>query len=120
MLPKIETKFRFTEIFEFASRLASTEAGDHQMYLKISLRVLKGRTLWMDRSRVDFPWKGELSIAEFPYQVNVSRTQLLAESRDLALQPAIELFRLFGWDPNLGTLRDMQEQLVRRGSTVTG
>lgn len=111
--------FRFTEIFEFAARLASTDAGDEQMGLDITLRGLKSRSLWMDPSRVDFPWKGESSITEFPYQVQVSRTQLLTENRDLALKPAVELFRRFNWEPRWETLGNMQTDLVKTRSSVT-
>src|SRR5918999_2600983 len=40
--------FRFTEIFEFAARLAFTAAGDEQMRLEITLSGLEGPTLWVD------------------------------------------------------------------------
>ena len=111
--------YRFTEIFELASRLATTEAGDDQIRIDIVVKGVKGRALWIDPSRVGFPREHTLSIGEIPYQIDVSRVELLADKRDLALKPAIELFRRFGWDPGLEILRDMQANLLKRGSSVT-
>lgn len=112
--------FRFTEIFELASRLAMTEAGDDQIRLDIAVKSIKGRALWMDPSRVGFPLEHKSEIGEVPYQVDISRVELVTETRELALKPAIELFQRFGWNPSLATLRDMQEQLVRKGSMIIG
>ena len=74
--------FRFTEIFEFAARLAFTAAGDEQMRLEITLSGLEGRTLWVDPS---YRWGASLlmtqkaSVKELPYKTDLARTQLVTE-----------------------------------------
>lgn len=43
-----DTLFRFTEIFEFAARLALTKAGDELMHIEVTVCGLAGRRLWVD------------------------------------------------------------------------
>lgn len=108
------TLFRFTEIFEFAARLAMTQGGDDTMHIEITVNNLADRRLWVDSSdRVPMFHDYTASVKELPYQIEVSRTELIAAPRELALKPAIELFRRFGWDPSQGVLRDQQKGLRR-------
>jgi hypothetical protein len=109
-----DTLFRLTEIFEFASRLALTEAGDEQMHLQIVLKGLRGRSLWIDgKNRMPFVQPHTSEIDKFPYSIQVSKTKLIAEPRDLAIEAAIELFRRFGWNPTPEQLRGQQSELKR-------
>jgi hypothetical protein len=115
------TVFRFTEIFEFASRLALTEAGDAQMHLEIGLVGINNRCLWVNaQRRMPFDSDYKASIRELPYQVNVSHIELISAASELALRPAVELFQRFGWDPSLEMLRDIQAELLHRGQRVVG
>ena len=115
------TVFRLTEIFELASRLALTEAGDEQMHVEILVKGLGGRVLRVNsETRVPFPLSMKASVKELPYKVDLSLTQLITAPRDLALKPALELFRRFGWDPSLEILRDIQGELFRQGSQAVG
>ena len=115
------TVFRFTEIFELASRLALTEAGDELMHVEILVNGLGGRALRVNpETRMPFPISMKASIKELPYKVDLSRIQLITAPRDLALRPALELFRHFGWDPSLEILRDIQGELFRQGSQAAG
>ena len=114
-----DTIFRFSEIFEFAARLAFTEAGDEQMHLEILVSGLKDRNLRVETNRRPLrPQKA--SIQEYPYKVDFSRVQLVSEAKELALKPAVELFKRFGWNPSLEVLRDMQDELFHRGKSVAG
>lgn len=113
-----EVVLQFAEIFEFAARMSFTDAGDDVMRLAITIAGLNERPLHVEYSR----WLREgytASIEELPYQIDLTRLQLVAEPRDLSLTPAIELFRRFGWDPSREVLRDIQEKFLRRGSAVT-
>ena len=114
-----EVIIQFAEIFEFAARLSFTDAGDEAMRVGITLAGLQGRSLRVKSPRRPLKRK-TASIQESPYQIDLSRLQLVAEPMELALAPATELFRRFGWDPGLEILRDMQANLLRRGSSVTG
>ena len=114
--------FKFTEILEFAARLSLTQAGGESMHLEIDLHGLNGRGLKLETRRKGSSYlkDSRADIDKLPYRVDLSGTELITASKDLALKPAVELFRRFGWDPSLEILRDMQENLLRRGSTVTG
>ena len=114
--------FSFTEIFEFAARLAMTDAGDEQMHLEIDLRGLKGRGLKFEVRRAGSSYRRILKAdtEEIPYKVDLPRIQLVTEPSELALKPAVELFQRFGWDPGLDVLRDIQGELLHRGRRVVG
>ncbi len=110
----MRTVYRFTEIFEFASRLALTSAGDQQPHIDIESHNLEGRRLWVDEmNRLPFHQKHGASIKMLPYSVDVSRTLLVAQPRELALTPMVELFQRFGWDPDATILKEMQSKLRR-------
>ena len=108
-----DTIFRFTEIFEFASRLAMTEAGGNMINIEITVANLKNRVLWVDSpNRMPLFHDFTATIDKLPYSTKISRTELIAAPRELALKPAIELFKRFNWDPNYKTLRDYQKGLL--------
>ena len=107
-----DTIFRFTEIFEFAARLAFTAASDDFMHVGITLSDIKDRALRLEEP--DGIWRDtpyQAKITEYPYSVNVPRTELIARPNELALEAAGELFKRFNWDPAPGALRGWQEQL---------
>ncbi len=114
--------FQYTEIFEFAARLSMTGVGDDLMHLEIDLRGLKGRGLRLEKRRKSssFLRDRKAEIDKLPYVIDVSRTELITASKELALKPAIELFRRFGWDPSLEILRDMQGELLGYRSATAG
>lgn len=109
--------FQFSEIFELAARLSRTQAGSESMHVEIDLRGLKGRGLKLERRRTTSSYIREhkIELDELPYVLDVSKTELIIASKELALKPAMELFWRFGWDPSLDLLRDMQAELFHRG-----
>ena len=114
-----DTVYRFTEIFEFAARLAFTEASDDFMHVGITISGLKGRVLKGEGP--DGGWNAtscRAEITEYPYSVNVPRTELIARPNELALEAAGELFKRFNWDPAPGILRGWQEQLQQLRATM--
>jgi hypothetical protein len=112
--------FRFTEALDLAARLALTEAGDGQMHLEVTVSGLDGRTLCNLPGRWPFHQKRTAYISELPYKVDLPQLQLITEPGKLALKPAVEVFRRFGWDPGLDVLRDIQAELLRRGQRLAG
>ena len=110
-----DTLFRFTEIFEFAARLALTEVGDEVMYIEITINGLAGRKLWDDSHDSGRVYKQyEASLQELPFRQELPRDELVAQPRELALRPAIELFARFGWTADAAALRDIQKKLRAR------
>ncbi len=113
VLAVLDALYRFTEIFEFAARLALTDAGDELMHIEVMISGLEGRSLWMDSLKRPLFKKYETSVQALPYRVDLPRTQLIAEPRELALTPAMELFRRFGWQVTVERLREFQAELGR-------
>lgn len=106
--------FQFTEVFQFAANLAHSEAGDEHMHIGVTVSGLQGRALRFDSSgRWGFAQEMKASLQELPYEIILPRDELLGQPREFALQPARELFRRFGWDPDPELLRDMQSTLWR-------
>jgi len=111
----IDTTFRFIEIFEFAARLCQTEAGDERVRISVTLSGLKGRTLVLDSPyRIPFLEEYKAGIAELPYEVELSRADLIAAPREHALEPTARLFARFGWNAGRDMLKGLQAELDRR------
>ena len=110
-----DTLFRFTEIYEFAARLALTEVGNELMYIEVTINGLAGRKLWDDSHDSGRVYKQyEASLQELPFKQELPRDELVTQPRELALRPAIELFARFGWTADAAALRDIQKKLRTR------
>jgi hypothetical protein len=106
------TLFRFTEIFELASRLSLTPAGDAGMSISIKLSGLQDRQLWWDKKgRKCFNGKYSASIDEFEFDDVLSSATLIASGWDIAADQTTELFRRFGWNPPSEVVLDMRSKL---------
>lgn len=109
LLDVANTVFHFSEIFEFAARLAFTEAGDDLIHIEIKLHGLGGRLLWTDDPRrMPLSRHYTATIDEFPCTSDVSRTELIANPNNLALPHVQQLFARFGWEPSLEHLKMFQ------------
>ena len=119
LLPIFETVYHLTEIFEFAARLALTDAygADDQIRVEILLRGLLGRQLYVDKPgrylRLTFK---PAVLDELPYAVDLPRDEIVGEPRKLALQAAEQIFYRFQWQPTPGVLERMQEELTQHVS----
>jgi hypothetical protein len=106
--------YRFTEVFEFAARLALSDAGSERVYINVTVGNLKGRALYVDdNQRWPFHRVHKASIEKFPQSFELSRSDLIANPRDIALSAANELFKRFDWHITLDALRDWQNQITR-------
>jgi len=103
----------FTEIFEFAARLAMSKAGDNAMQIEIDLRNIEGRVLPYIQDHADFIQPCQTSAREFVYRRDLTRTELVTDTKSLARQAARELFLRFGWEPSEEVLRVLQETIGR-------
>jgi hypothetical protein len=113
LLDPTSTVYSLTEIFEFATRLSLSEAGDDQMHVQVAIRGLLGRVLQDFNGHRQIIHPQAASASEFSYSIDLSRTDLIAEPNKPALDAAQDLFRRFGWDPPRGLLRELQETIGR-------
>ena len=108
-----EVMLRFAEIFEFASRLSSTKAGDYQMHLEIELLGIEDYLFRVSpNDQVDFFREMANPTSRIPFTVDVPAFDLMCNTKELALKPAAELFQRFGWNPGIAVLRDIQYELL--------
>ena len=105
----------YLEIFEFASRLALSEAGSERMHIGIMVSNLQDRKLYVDtQRRWPFSRVYKASIDQYPDQQDLPRSQLIAAPGDIALARAIELFKRFGWVPSIDELHEWRAQMQLR------
>ena len=110
-----EILFYLTEVFELASRLSLSSAGDEQMVISASLRGLKNRGLIVgQRNRAEFMIPLRSHVESFSQEVELSREKLIADSRVTAVEMAREFFLRFGWKPPLDQLLDHQRELTEQ------
>lgn len=109
-----DTLYRFTEIYEFAARLALSSAGGERMCIDVTIKNLEGRVLYMDdRNKWGFTDVFKTSMETYPHIEELTKSDLIARSRDLALHSTRELFSRFGWHITIDSLRDWQNQLIQ-------
>jgi hypothetical protein len=104
--------FRISETYEFASRVAVTEAGADQMRIAIEVRRAAGRSLYIDDiNRMPMDRTRPFSEPTVYSSVTVRRDDLAGSSRGLAIGAAIDLFARFGFHPTRALLEEQQAQL---------
>lgn len=118
LVPVYDTLYRFTEIFEFAARLAISEeynAGSH-LHVAVLVKNLNNRELYNDASVVGrrLLLSSKPAQAEsYEHSLDLPVSELIAAPRSLALREAERLFRLFHWQPGLDLLQHMQEEFAQ-------
>jgi len=107
--------YSFTEVFEFASRLASKGLLGDSCKVSTALHGTQNRVL-------EFPQSGRLLLGTYRSGVNsitteitATTTELMARSADLALERAAWVFQRFNWDHIVPqALKEDQRQLLER------
>jgi len=110
-----DSLFIFHEVFEFAARLSLSEAGDDTMFVSISACNIAKRKLYLD----DAPAFGYIqpyisSLQNFPYSLQISKSELVSKPIEFALVAASELFKRFGWRVNPDDLRSIHDRILKR------
>ena len=101
-----DAAYRFAEVFEFASRLALSEAGDEGLHIRVGAHGLQGRTLYVDNPRGGpFSQVYTARIPEYPQEGEFARSDLAADTRRHAVEWLVQLLERFGWNPPLDLIR---------------
>ncbi len=102
-----------SEALEFSARLAATEAGGDQMRVELSLIDLEGRRLRMESAGLPFVTPRVAHLPKWSCGDTFERGELAANSKDIAVDFARDLFSRFNWDVSADQLQNMQAGLVR-------
>jgi len=108
-----EAVFRLTEIYEFASRLTQKLVLDQPVSITVELAKVRSRIL----TALDFnkAWWGYYPSTEqvLTHPRDVSVSELIGGSAQLAIDTAIWFFHRFQWnDPNRAVLQSDQQKLL--------
>lgn len=112
-LSVLNALFAITEIFEFASRLATTPVLEDEAYVEISLTGLEGRTLIMLNPGRTLSGRYTCGVDNLSRNWTLTTEELLGRSRELALDHARWLFTRFNWqNVPLEVFEGDQEKLI--------
>lgn len=116
-LPLWDTIYRFTEIYEFAARLALTEAGGAAMRVEVKIGNLQERVLVQDNPGKRPPRRYYYPAASFSHPARgadpIAREALVAQPREFAAVALHELFRRFEFPVTIASIRSWQDELDR-------
>ena len=109
--------YQYSEILELASRLSMSKAGGNQMYIRVEVGNLKNRQLYMDDSRrVGLFGDYQTKMGKFPYEIEISKSDLISNSGDIAVDASAELLKRFNWDIEKDRISSLQEEYINRYS----
>lgn len=117
MLDVGDVVIRFTEVFEFAARLAFAETWDEGIHIEVSVDNIENHFLRM-------PGLGSGKVTRAPqagvptiqYARDLSIEELIAAAGELSLEPTLRMFSAFGWKPGIDVVRDLQTERLRQTS----
>lgn len=105
--------YRFMEVFEFAARLALTDAGANRMRIEVSISGLKNRVLLLGLpNRASLDSERKLLSDSVSYKQSFEREELISQANELALIAASEIFATYQWHPSLDFLRTIQKETI--------
>jgi len=108
-----EILFYLTEVFEFATRLSLSPAGDEAMTVSVRLDGLGGRALVVDQpKRIPFDHPYGPPPPSLAFEATLSRQELAAKPREAAVEMARDFFLRFGWKPSREQLAEWQRELT--------
>ena len=117
MLDVGDVVIRFTEVFEFAARLAFAETWDEGIHIEVSVDNIENHFLQLPR--LGSTKAASIPQAEVPamqYARDFAIEELIAGAGDLSLEPTLRMFSTFGWKPAIDVVRDLQTERLRRTS----
>lgn len=111
-----DTIYRNTEIIELAARLSMTASEINNFIIKIEVGNISGRKLYMDdRSRFwGFHYDYESQIDKYPYEKEFTKSNLISNTRDIAVKISVEQFKRFGWHVEFDQIKSLQDRFVKQ------
>ncbi len=105
---------RFTEIFELATRLTLSEAGDDGTHLAILVGNIQDHRLHLPALSSEAGWIPVCQQPSWSCEADFSRLELVAGANELALEWAKEFFKCFTPSPGIDLLKEAQREFQVR------
>jgi hypothetical protein len=113
VLEVIMTLYSFTEIYEFAARLAQKNLFGKSAFLSITLHGMKNRRLTFFQIGRHLLDEYICHIEEIPREKEIPIETLLGNGHDIALDETLEIFKRFNWNsPPRDILKKDQQKLL--------
>lgn len=119
LLPVFDSLYRLTEIFQFAANLglARDYNAGSSLHIEIQLLSLEGRQLYNDAAperRIYLTGVRPVGAGDFSRSLDIPLSELVANSREFALQTAERLFHRCYWQATPGLIRSIQDEFTER------
>jgi len=104
-----------TEIYGFASRLATTEVyrDERSVVIETTLRNVQGRRLYDRGGGNRFSSSSRpTAVDTIPYAATLTKEDVIARPRELAVEAASYVFDRFGYNPSVQLLSSIQSELA--------
>lgn len=111
----VGTTYIFTEIFEFAYRLARNGLYESGAQINITLENAVDRHLWISEfDRMPFSYERKTGAERVEIERTLDARAIAGGSHDLSVNAVIEFFENFDWSPDPGIVRSDQQKLLTR------
>lgn len=108
-----EILFRSIEILHFARNLAISTLAGSATDIRIKLNRTQGRTLFVDDpSRWQFSHSYSASVESIEHEYSFMNDELLAKPTQLGIDASLNIFELFGWEPESLVLEGWVEKVL--------
>ena len=117
MLDVGDVVVRFTEVFEFAARLAFAETWDEGIHIEVSVDNIENHFLQLSGlGSTEVTGIPQAEVPTMQYARDLSIEELAAGAGELSLEPTLRMFSAFGWKPGIDVIRDLQTERISRTS----
>lgn len=107
--------WQWTEVFEFAFRLARAGIYSNGATLTISLENANNRQLWVSESnRMPFSYERRTSAKRIQHEIDLSPTILINSDHNFYVPKLIDFFEHFNWTPGASLVQADQQKLLTR------
>jgi hypothetical protein len=103
--------FTLVEVYEFGARWVEAVQLQGPIVIECNLRGIQNRSLELDKRKSGFSMPKVSQVPEWTFRQVYEVPDLLAHARELATEPAIGLFELFGWDTTVALIDGIQKEL---------
>lgn len=115
VLEILDTLYRMTEIYKFASNLAINDVFGNNLLVGLELNNMQNRSLLFLDPRRDLHANYRCQTNQLTYSETLTKSQIIAEANEIAVQRSKWIFQRFNWlsENVIDFLRGEQESFLK-------